>query len=80
LPEGLAALLPCQVYIWKNLELEKYGYSAFCLGCVAAALGQKAKPQTPERRVRVLEEMRKGGETERIDKADRKRARVHNPW
>jgi hypothetical protein len=72
-------LVPRQVYIRKNVELEKYGYTDFCRGCVAAALDQKAKPHTPECRARILEEMRKAGDTERIEEADRKRARVHDP-
>jgi hypothetical protein len=72
-PRGPDAL-PRQLYIRKAVELEKYGYTDGCVGCTAAFLNETAKPHTPECRARILEAMRRAGDTQRIEDADRKRA------
>ena len=51
-----------QVYIRRDKELAKYGYTENCPGCTAARTGAKAVTHSPECTLRIMEEMERDDE------------------
>ena len=69
---------PRRVYIRKEVELARYGYTDDCPGCMAAALGTKAAGHSVECRARIEREMSAHPEGSiRLGEAQVRRGDVH---
>ena len=76
LPEPVEpkASLPRRVYIRKDVELDRYGFTDNCKGCEMAAVGGTGVAHSLECRKRVEAEMEKDelfGGAERVEEAKR---------
>ena len=57
------------VYLRRDVELARYGYTPSCPGCMAAAFGAQARPHSEACRARVTAAMREAGDTGRLDES-----------
>ena len=53
------------LYIRREVELEKFGYTEGCLGCTAAFMGAPAMPHSAECRQRIMKAMKDAANKER---------------
>ena len=55
-----------QMYIRKDVELAKYGYTPGCEGCVAAATNQRPRMHSAECRTRIEQAMKAANDESRL--------------
>ena len=63
-----------QMYIRKDVELAKYGYTPGCEGCVAAATNQRPHMHSAECRTRIEQAMKAANDESRLIEAGLRQA------
>ena len=66
--------VPRQLYA-RKVDLQRFGYTQGCPGCLAASGGTQPRAHTVERRERIQADLEKAGESGRVE-ASRKRQNV----
>ena len=70
-PRVSGDLVPRRVYIRKEVELTRFGYTEGCPGCVAVATNEAPKGHNAECAARIVEAMAKDPESrQRLAEAD----------
>ena len=62
------------MYIRKDVELARYGYTLGCEGCTAAAMGQKPRNHSSECRARIEQAMKAANDESRLIEAGLRQA------